>query len=272
MLRPRASGRVFALGTFLLWAGGCQQSGGTEARCTERIGYIGEPATSGTQGVWNYNDDDGTEGPESLSFAEQRAPRQPMLKLTDSLDVAVEARTGDGRTIACQMDHEGRYHCREDAGLRSVTVNIGEQSWTEPIPAEECWWEDYLSFWLEDVAGCREPAATIVAGTLLGYDPASAPPVTVGLLGPALGLFHPGDAYYDTMGELPYRRCDVSGDRFTCTSLGYRADVEHTLRVQVGDQIVLTRGLLSGACPPEPARWDVQACPSGCDASQGAGS
>lgn len=241
-------------------SGSAEDGSRADELCTEQQGYVGEPATPGTMGARVSN------GTVPLGLSP--APGPVMLRLDEPTDIRAE--TADGRTIDCSQS--GRYRCRDQAGLVSVTVMLGEQSWTKSVPTFLngevliCPLyppEDFVHFWLDDIARCIGPDSVVLEGTLLGYDPESAPPVDVVLIGERLGYSYLVDTDLENMGDVPYRHCQVSDNQYTCTTIGYRRDVEHQLRIQVGDHVVVEKfSLTVDQCRAETLQANIRACPA----------
>jgi hypothetical protein len=233
--------------------GGPADAGRDAARegCPELQGYIGGPLTPETIGI---------EGTSILPPAD--ASRPAMLNLTRVAD-RVQAETTDGRTIDCP--HTSRYVCKDAAGIVSVSVFVGEQSWTKRIDEDRCPPyppEDFVHFWLDDLAWCVEPGTAVLEGTLLGYDPEGGLPISVGLIGELFDYSYVFDVDLEGMGAAPYRPCEVSGDRYRCTTIGHRTTAVHALRVAVGNHLAQDSFRLPvEECEAQLLQADVQVCP-----------
>lgn len=59
----------------------------------------------------------------------------------------------------------------------------------------------------------------------------------------------------------PYRPCEVSDHHYACKTVGYRNAVIHTLRVQVGKQVVTQRFVLDVKdCAAQTVHADIRVC------------
>lgn len=182
---------------------------------------------------------------------------KPMLPITPDL---VEAITSDGRTITCEVGKNGpgRYACRDDAGVAIITAHIGAQSWTRDL-RRGCPWsdEDSTSFWLTDVEPCVPPDTVVLEGELVGYEGSSQGPF-VSLEGEFVSFreFVGGPFRGPQPAGKPSIDCSVTGNHYSCTSIGYRETVQHELVVNGKATPV---SLPVEDCIAEPVVLDVEA-------------
>jgi hypothetical protein len=184
------------------------------------------------------------------------ARNEPMLPITPDL---VEAITSEGCTITCELGEAGpgRYACRDDAGVAIITAHIGAQSWTRDL-RKGCPWsdEDSTSFWLTDVERCVPPDTVVLEGELVDYSGSGQVPHVYlegefvsfrEFVGPTHGQPQP-------VGK-PSIACSVTGNRYSCTSIGYRETVEHKVVV---DGRATPVSLPVEDCVVEPVVLDIE--------------
>lgn len=233
------SERVRSLTVGLLLLGACHAKDEHEADgivdpCRWASGWVGTPATSGTLGF---------EGPVERFAALGTGQRRAIVTHAASLTLplkpdAVTAETLGGRTIACDVSATS-YDCHADQGLRALMAQLGphevrtDQLYSEEgscqlraDPQSSVW--DAFNLAFMDLP-CVAPEAVVVEGDLHGFD--ASQPLAVWLVGVQLPRHTDGFA-----GEVPYRACEVSGNHYVCTSLGYRSEVEHRVAVDQGTQ------------------------------------
>lgn len=231
-------------------------TGNCNTRCTKLVGWVGEPSPHGVV-------------PEAdLNYPEEKW--RTMLPLRPDRVAAV---TLHGDTIECTTSRAGAYYvCRSDAGIREVSVQVGDQRISRSTDNLQCgdyWlWEYHsggpgINFWLDALPACVSPEAEALTGQLLDYDPAVHPPVSVTLTGMPIDFDDTYDFWRAPDEITPSVACEIEGTTYHCPALGYRSTERHVLVTKVGDHQTRTALILPVQdCQPELVTQDVTPCPT----------